>query len=151
MRLFVDASVVVDFLNDCQGLNRPARKLMILGFLHEHELWLSAAQATDLFYVLASGGQAAEADDAKKTLRHLRRALRICSLNEADVDAALESTWDDFESACVHQCALKLKVDAIVTRNKKDFKKSSIKVFDCEELFAYFAEEKGLVYEEIPW
>lgn len=33
----------------------------------------------------------------------------------------------------------------------KDFEKSSIKVFDCDELFAYLAEEKGLVYEEIPW
>lgn len=39
----------------------------------------------------------------------------------------------------------------IITRNQKDFEKSSIKVFDCDELFAYLAEEKGLTYEEIPW
>jgi len=45
----------------------------------------------------------------------------------------------------------KLEADAIVTRNQKDFEKSLIKVFDCDELFAYLAEEKGLVYEEIPW
>ena len=37
------------------------------------------------------------------------------------------------------------------TRNQKDFEKSLIKVFDCDELFAYLAEEKGLTYEEMPW
>ena len=33
----------------------------------------------------------------------------------------------------------------------KGFEKSTIKVFDCDELFAYLAEEKGFTYEEIPW
>ena len=40
---------------------------------------------------------------------------------------------------CVYQYALKLEVDAIVTRNQKDFEKSLIKVFDRDELFAYLA------------
>ena len=44
-----------------------------------------------------------------------------------------------------------VEADAIITRNQKDFEKSTIKVFDCDELFAYLAEEKGFTYEEIPW
>ena len=59
------------------------------------------------------------------------------------------SCWDFFQS--MNSGSLKLKADAIIARNQKDFEKSSIKVFDCDELFAYLAEEKGLVYEEIPW
>ena len=51
----------------------------------------------------------------------------------------------------MYQYALKLEADAIVTRNQKDFEKSLITVFDCDELFAYLAEEKGLTYEEMPW
>lgn len=77
--------------------------------------------------------------------------MRICGVNEVEFDTALDSSWVDLEDACVYQCALKLKADAIITRNQKDFEKSSIKVFDCDELFAYLAEEKGLTYEEIPW
>ncbi len=57
----------------------------------------------------------------------------------------------DFEDACVYQCARKIRADAIITRNKKDFEKSSIKVFDCEEWFSYLAQSKGLTYEEIPF
>ena len=72
------------------------------------------------------------------------------ALSETDVDAALDSPWSGFEDACVYQCALKVKADAIVTRNQKDFEKSSIKVFDCTGLFAYLEEEKGLVYDFVP-
>ena len=50
----------------------------------------------------------------------------------------------------MYQYALKLEADAIVTRNQEDFEKSSIKVFDCDELFAYLEEEKGLAYDFIP-
>lgn len=151
MRFFVDTNIILDYLDERPGFVDSARKLMILGFLQEFELFMSASQATDLFYLLTNGGRASEAESVKKSMRHARQFVRVCSLTEADVDAALESTWHDFEDACVYQCALKLKADAIITRNQQDFEKSSIKVFDCDELFAYLAEEKGLTYEEIPW
>ena len=97
------------------------------------------------------GGKPALAVQLKRDLKKLRQGVRICGVNEVEFDAALDSSWSDLEGSCVHQCALKLKADAIIARNQKDFEKSSIKVFDCDELFAYLAEEKGLVYEEIPW
>ncbi|RDB61939.1 PIN domain nuclease [Gordonibacter sp. 28C] len=151
MRFFVDTNIILDYLDERPGFVDSARKLMILGFLQEFELFMSASQATDLFYLLTNGGRASEAESVKKSMRHARQFVRVCSLTEADVDAALDSTWNDFEDACVYQCALKLKADAIITRNQKDFERSSIKVFDCDELFAYLAEEKGLTYEEIPF
>lgn len=151
MRLLVDADVVLEYLDDSQGLDAAARKLMILGYLGEFELWMSAAQAADLFSLLASEDPAEGSDEAKRVLRHIRHVVRICSLTEADVDAVLDSAWDDFGRACVFQCALKLKADAIVARSQEDFQRSSIKVFDCDGLFAYMAEEKGLVFEEIFW
>ena len=47
-----------------------------------------------------------------------------------------------------YQCALKLKADAIIAANQRISEKSSIKVFDCDELFPYLARRRGLVYEE---
>ncbi len=151
MNFFVDTNIVVDYLNKRPEFFESARKLMILGFLHEFTLWMSSSQVTDLFYLLTNGGCPSEGDVAKRSIRQMRKMVRICSLTEADVEAALDSTWGDFEDACVYQCALRVKADAVVTRNQKDFGKSSIKVFDCDELFVYLAEEKGLTYEGIPW
>lgn len=151
MKLIVDTNIIIDHVKDRGPFGSSAQKLMMLGFLHELELWMSSSQITDAFYLLSDGGKPSLASKVKSGLKGVRAAVRVCSFSEADVDAALDSTWVDFEDACVYQCALRLKADAIITRNQKDFEKSSIKVFDCDELFAYLAEEKGLTYEEIPW
>lgn len=150
MRLLVDTNIIIDHMEDRVPFSRSAEKLIVLGYLREFDLVMSASQVTDAFYLL-TGGRASLADEVKQKLKKLRAAVRVCSLGEADIDAALDSTWHDFEDACVYQCALKVKADAIVTRNQKDFEKSSIKVFDCDELFAYLKDEKGLVYDFIPF
>lgn len=151
MRCLVDTNIIIDHVKDRGSFGIPARKLMMLGFLHELELWVSSSQITNAYYLLSDGGKPSLSGKVKSSLKGVRAAVRVCSFGESDVDAALDSTWDDFEDACVYQCALRMKADAIITRNKSDFEKSSIKVFDCDELFAYLAEEKGLTYEEIPW
>ena len=151
MRLMLDSNIVIDYLKMRDPFFAGARKLMLLGFLAEHELWFSSVQANDVFHTLADGGKPSQAVQLKQDFKKMRQAMHICGVGEAQFDAALDSAWDDLEDACVYQCALRLKADAIVTRNQQDFEKSSIKVFDCDELFAYLAEEKGLTYEEIPW
>ena len=50
MRLFVDTNIILDYLDERPGYVGPARKLMILGFLHEFDLWMSASHTTELFY-----------------------------------------------------------------------------------------------------
>lgn len=151
MRLILDSNIVIDYIKMREPFYEAARKLMLLGFLGEHELWFSSAQANDIFYTLTGGGKPSKAAQLKQDLKKMRRGVHICSVSETQFDAALDSAWLDLEDACVYQCALRLKVDAIITRNQKDFEKSSIKVFDCNEFFEYLAEEKGLTYEEIPW
>ncbi len=151
MRLYVDTNIFVDFLSYRTPFYEAARMLFLLGSLGELDLRMGAQQATDIVYILTTGPSRMTSGEAKEALRLLRPYVDICSLDALDVDAALDSGWDDFEDACIYQCALKMKADAIVTRNQDDFARSSIKVFDCIELLDYLEREKGLVYEEIPW
>jgi hypothetical protein len=44
-----------------------------------------------------------------------------------------------------------VQAEAIITRDKRDFARSSIKVFDADELFDYLAREKGLTYDFVPF
>ena len=149
MKLLVDTNIVIDCLQERHPFGDSARMLLLLGKLHELDLWLSVSQLTDAFYILSEGGKRSLASEAKRQLLGVLQCARICSLGEDDAKAALESSWDDVEDACVYQAALRVKADAIITRNKQDFEKSSIKVFDCDELFAYLEEEEGLAYGEI--
>lgn len=149
MKLFVDSNIVIDFLVMREPHYYSALKLFMLGKLGVVELWFSTAQAYDVYYVLSEGGKPSLTRQFKSDFKKLREALRLCSLSETDFDSALDSPWEDFEDACVYQCALKIKADAIITRNKKDFLRSSLNVFTCDEFFDYLRTEKDLTFEFI--
>ena len=149
MKLMLDSSVLLDYLCRREPFYASARKLLILGRVKEFDLWFTGAQASDIFYTLTRGGKKTYAAQARCDVKKLCEAVRVCGIGEAEFRAVLDSTWDDIEDACVYQAALKIKADAIVTRNKKDFERSSIRVFDCDEFFVFLKEEKGLTYEEI--
>ena len=46
---------------------------------------------------------------------------------------ALVCDWKDYEDAVQHMSAIKVKADCMVTRNKKDFRKSVIPVYTIDE------------------
>ncbi len=148
MKLFLDTNIIIDYLDDRSGFSPAAKKLMLLGRLHIFDLWMGASQVTDVFYILTNGGRASQVLDIKNSIVNLRKFVHVSSLTEEDIDTALTSSWTDFEDACAYICASKIKADAIITRNKKDFEKSLIKVFDCDEWFEYLKASQGLTYEE---
>ena len=45
MRLMLDSNIVIDYIKMREPFYASARKLVMLGFLAEHELWFSSAQA----------------------------------------------------------------------------------------------------------
>lgn len=147
-KLLIDSNIVLDHVARREPYDIKASLLLMLGYLKEFELWFSASQVTDIFYVLtraygSSGEQAASA------IRRLRQAIRVYSMTELDIDSALDLGWEDFEDACIYQAARKLKVNAIITRNKSDFARSIIPVYTAEEFFAYLESEEAIVYEEV--
>ena len=101
--------------------------------------------------MLTGGGKPRLAESVKLRLLKVKRLARICTLGEYDIENALESSWPDFEDACLYQCAKKLHAEAIITRNQADFDRSTIPVYDCAEFFAHLKNVHGLVYEEIDW
>ena len=151
MKLLLDTNILLDCMMDRQPFAADARKLLILGALGEVDLWMSPSQFTDAFYLLTEGGKPRLAESVKLRLLKVKRLARICTLGEYDIENALESSWPDFEDACLYQCAKKLHAEAIITRNKAAFDRSTIPVYDCAEFFAHLKNVHGLVYEEIDW
>lgn len=149
MKCLVDTNILIDYYQNRIPFAEPAELLLALGMLKELDLWMSSSQITDTYFILSEGGKRSLASEARGAIKSARKCVRVCAIGGQEIDAALDSPWEDFEDACVYQAALKVKADAIVTRNKTDFVRSSINVFDCDELFAYLKQEKGLDYGSI--
>ncbi len=146
MKLLVDTNIILDALVPTRAHHRSAELLIMLGYVHELDLWASVTQWTDRFYLLSEGGKRSCAQSTKQQLTELRKAVRVVPMGEYDIDCPLASPWLDFEDACVHQAAIAIKADAIVTRNKRDFEMASMPVYDCDELFARLSQDNGINY-----
>ena len=138
-RIMLDSNVIIDSLAHRKPFCSAADDVMLRGAIGDLDLWMSASQVTDVFYILTGGGAHSRADEGKNRLTRLREHVHVCSIGEPEVDAALSSVWEDFEDACLYQAALKVRADAIVTRNQKDYRRSTIRVLTCEELLAELA------------
>jgi predicted nucleic acid-binding protein len=149
MRLFVDSNIIIDYLAVREPFYSDARKLMILGALGEADLWVSASQFSDIFYVLTEGGKTSLSGEWQARLKLCRSFLNICGVLDADIDATLDLNWSDLEDAGVYRCAQKVNADFIITRDLKGFAASSIPILDAAGFFAYLEREKNLSYEEL--
>ena len=67
-------------------------------------------------------------------LSNFRQLSQITTADEKVVDAALASSFEDYEDALQYYSALTRNVDVIVTRNKKDFTSANIPVLLPKEL-----------------
>jgi hypothetical protein len=59
--------------------------------------------------------------------------VKILPCNEKIIELGLNSDFNDFEDAVQYFTAIQNKLNAIITRNTKDFKKSEIPVLTAEE------------------
>lgn len=58
----------------------------------------------------------------------------MAPVNRLVLEAALAGDFNDFEDAVIHEAACHVGADAIVTRNRKDFRKARIMVCTPEEI-----------------
>jgi len=129
-RVFVDTVVILDLLLARELFFPAAAELFLLIQDGEIEGSTSPVVIANLFYILRQGMPATEAVTA---LRKLRLLLGILSVDEKTIDRGLASSFADFEDAIQYYSAVAYNLDAVVTRNKKDYKAAEIPVLDAVE------------------
>lgn len=126
------------------------RCFLLVVCLGDFDLWISSSQMTDLVYILSDGGKASEMPKVLETLRGVRQFVNVYAPGEVEIDKMLLTSWQDPEDALMHEVALSLRVDAIISLNAQDYEGSFMPVLTCSELFEEF-KSQGIVYEEIEW
>ncbi|RHJ91444.1 type II toxin-antitoxin system VapC family toxin [Parabacteroides bouchesdurhonensis] len=129
-RLFLDNNILVDFLGERDPFCVPVEKLVSLADKNKVELYASSLSFATTFYLLA------RYESTEAILEKFRKFLILCSVSPVDetvVKKALASGFKDFEDAMQYYSALAVNATAIITRNAKDFKASTLPVFSAEE------------------
>jgi len=131
LRVLFDTNIILDLLLDREPFSKGAGELFSKVEAGEVSGFICATAVTTVYY-LAS--KVVGPTRAKQQVRSLLSLLEVASVNRSVLEASLESEFDDFEDAVVHEAARQVDADAIVTRDVEDFRRASLPTYSCEEL-----------------
>lgn len=133
MKVLFDTNVVLDHLLEREPFVDAAEQLLSLVDVGTIDGVICSTTATTIHY-LASRVVGAQA--AMDYLRTLLAIFDVACVDREVLLGALDADFSDFEDAVLHEAACTVGAAAIVTRNGKDFSKSTLPVFDPLELLA---------------
>lgn len=129
-KIFIDTDVIIDLLIDRQPHAIAASILFDLADKNELKVYTSSLCFNNVHYILRK-----ELGDRKTraVIGELLEIVEVLSVSGKDISNAITSEFKDFEDAIQHSVAISEKgINAIVTRNTKDYKKSKIAVFNSD-------------------
>lgn len=128
-RVFVDTNILIDLLSRRLPHYESAAKLFSLADKKQIELAVSALTIANTSYILQ---KQIGTNETKKILRTLQLIINILPLTDKIIGlASNDEKFNDFEDGLQFYTALEYKQDIIVTRNLRDFKKSTIPVLSA--------------------
>jgi len=125
-KLFIDSDVVIDFFTDRAPHANPASELFELNEKGRDILYLSAVSVNNIYYIVRKFLGHKKTLEVVETLTEM---TEIIGTTKKEILQALKNDFSDFEDSIQYSSALTIKgVDAIITRNLKDYKNSDIAV-----------------------
>lgn len=133
MRAYVDTNILVDLVLSRQEFLPDAQRVFAIGYAGEAQLVVSALSFVNTVYL--GRKYKFPMDDVLSKLRMIADFVDVADLSGQNVVDMLNSGWRDYEDATQHRSAIDEQADCIVTRNKKDFKASTLPVLTPLEFF----------------
>ena len=124
--LFIDTDVIIDFLIDRKPFSREAAIIFTLIEQKKLKGFSSSLTFSNLYYVLR---KIESHNKVISKLDSLSKMVGILKVEEQTIKNALASGFPYFEDSIQYFSAVdSKKIDVIITRNIRDFKKSEIPV-----------------------
>ncbi len=129
-RVFIDTDIILDLLTERTPHYIHAAKLFTLMDKGKVEGFTSPIVFANIHYILT---KLTSKDFALHSLRKLKSIINILPIDEKIIELAINSSFTDFEDAIQYNTAKTGGINFLITRNKKDYKKSKISIYTAEE------------------
>jgi predicted nucleic acid-binding protein len=133
MRVLIDTDVVLDLMLKRAAFFTDAFAIWQAGDQGRYERYIAAITPINAFYVAR---KFLGAPAARQAVGELLAATKVCAIDAYTLSSAHTSPISDFEDAVQIVSAQTQGIDAIVTRNGKDFAGAPLPVLTPAELLA---------------
>jgi len=139
-KIFIDSDVVIDFFTDREPFANPASEIFELNEQNKIKLYLSATSINNIYYIVR---KYLKHKSTLKVIEELTEMTEIVGTTKKEIVQALRNDFKDFEDSIQYSTALTIEgVEAILTRNVKDYTKSEIAVFTPENYLKFIKENE---------
>jgi predicted nucleic acid-binding protein len=131
VKILFDTNVVLDVLLDREPFSTQAA--LLFSRVEQGELigCLCATTVTTVHYL---AGKVLGEAQARIQIGKLLRLFAVAPVNRTVLEAALRSPMRDFEDAVIHEAALHISAQGLVTRDGNDFKGAKLPVYSPADL-----------------
>ena len=129
-RVFVDTNIVLDLLQERDEFYSDAQDLFTLADKKKLKLYVSALTIANTHYLLS---KFYNSNEARKILLKFKVLVEVLAVDDKIIDLSLASDFKDFEDGIQYYTAIENNIELILTRNKKDFKNSTLPVLTARE------------------
>jgi predicted nucleic acid-binding protein len=133
MRVLFDTNIILDLFLDRDPFADNAAALWEANAEGRLNGFVSVITPVNLFYI---GCRLRDRSTAFHAVREVLAALSVCYADHTTLQTALDLPFQDYEDAFQHASAISNELDAIVTRNIKDFANATLPVFSPTELLS---------------
>jgi predicted nucleic acid-binding protein len=130
MRVLLDNDVVLDFLLKRHPFFTEADEIFVRLQNKEFRAFISAITPINAFYTTR---KEKGKDIAFKAVEGLLKIVEVCQTNKSVLQNAFTLDFTDFEDSVQCASAIAENLDAIVTRNAKDYKNSPVEIYSPTE------------------
>ena len=132
MRVLLDTNIILDFFLEREPFFLDASELFEAIANRQIEGFITASSVTDIFYICRR--QTQNLEQSRQILTTTLALLSICPVDREILETALKSSLADFEDAVQIACAEAQNLEAIITRNPRDFQTVNVPVMSATQM-----------------
>lgn len=131
MKVLIDTNIVLDLALIREAFYDEADLVFALIEQQRFQGYISATTFSDLYYILR------KKKGKEWTFKFLKKLVTLCQINPIDervISMALNNSYLDFEDDIQYYSAVVNNLDAILTRNPKDFPPQNLPILTPAQL-----------------
>ena len=136
MKVLIDTNVIVDVALEREPFYAESDRILTLAEAAQIQGYVSASTFSDLYYIIRRDKGR---DWTLDFLRELATFCQVATVDSSAISMALTSTFKDFEDAIQYSTAVVNQIDAIVTRNPRDFPVATPRIVTPNQLIQELA------------
>jgi len=126
-RLFIDSDVILDLVLQREEHFEFAQQLFVQYQQGKCLLFSSSIVVANLHFIIR---KLHDVKFANSSVAFVSKHFKIIDASNEDIELAIQSKFSDFEDGVQYFSALRSKkIDALITRNVKDYKHAQLPVF----------------------